>query len=228
MTRRALAFALTLVACAGVLRAEDGVVTVKLGVEVPRTIDDVKAANLAYGPKQDIDPDTGETHVYLPYGNNPALYWGPVDGGLADPKPGSCAEFYSASSDKVAGLTYKLVFDKPVAAFRCFVGYSELVLAPTCVAGAEYSVDGKTWTTIKEHPKGTRAVAAPFVDKFATITGLDTRMLYVRFYARDGANPTATGGPEMYLKMRISGDVGWGDSATTFFTGQNQIWVTAK
>lgn len=207
--------------------AEDGVLQVKVGAVIERSIDQVKAANCAWGPKQDIDATTGETHVYLPYGSDSKLYW-KVDGSLSDAKVGASAEFYSTSSNIPASLTYKLAFDKPIKSFRCQVNYAEQVMAPSCVAGLEYSLDGKAWKTVFEHPKGTRAVTAPLIPNSNTIVGLDTKALFLRIYARDGANPIATSGPEMYLKVRISGDPGWGDAATTFAQSQSQVWVTAK
>ena len=205
--------------------AQDGVVAVKLGQTIARSLDDVKAAGYAYGPKQDADPSTGETRVYLPYGKNPKLYYGEVRGGLGDASATALAEFCSLTSNSRDELTYKLEFDKPISGFKFSAGYSELVMGPTCVAGVEYSVDGKDWKTLKETPKGTRSVVAPFADKVAA-TGLNTKTLFLRLYARDSANPAADTGPEMYFKLRISGDPGWGDAATTFFTCQNQIWVT--
>ena len=52
----------------------DGIVEVRLGATIQRTWDQVKADNYAYGPKQQYDTATGETHIYLPYGDDWKLY----------------------------------------------------------------------------------------------------------------------------------------------------------
>lgn len=214
------------IAAVAPLHAADGVVQVKLGAIVVRTFEQVQADGMRYAPKQDFEPATNETRVYLPYGGNRKLYH-EVVGQLSDPAVGSCAEFVCDGGDKASSLTYKLAFDKPIASFRCRIGYTELVQAPTSVAGVEYSLDGKAWKTVKEHPKGTKSVVDLCPDTVA-VTGLNTKLLYLRMYARDSANPTAASGPEMYLKSRISGDPGWGDATSTFFNSQNQVWVTGK
>jgi len=206
------------------LLAQDGI-SVKLGQPVARSFDDVKAAGYAYGPKQDIDASSGETHIYLPYGNNPKLYAEGTRGATED-ATGHVAVFHSSDGNSRAQLTYKLNFDKPISALKFWAGNAEVNLAGSSVAGVEYSVDGKEWKTLKEWPKATNNVVEPFADKVGA-TGLNTSTLYIRIYTRDSANPTSDGGPQMWIKMRTSGDPTWGDASSTFFTNQNQVWVTS-
>lgn len=209
------------------LAAEDGALPIGINAQVPRSLDDVKAANFAYGPKQTVDPATGETCVYLPYGNNPKLYWQPVRGTLSDAGADSLAEYVSSPGGAESGaLTYKLVLNKAITGFRFAIGYAELVLDPDCVAGLEYSTDGTKWTVAREL-KGANSVVSPFPGN-VDVRGLDTRVLFLRVYARNANSPTATSGSGMYLKMRISGNASWGDAATTFFDAQPRVWLKAK
>ena len=198
-----------------------GVVAIQLGATIERTMDQVKADNYAYGPKQDVDATTGETHVYLPYGVKSSLYFGQVLGYCTDPTADHVAEYFTRSSNERGVLTYKMTFDKPISEFRFFVGYAEVALAEKCVAGAEYSVDGKEWKTLKEYAKGTPYNVNPFVPSDTKAAGLNTKELLVRIYTRNSADPTAASGPEEYLKLHMAGLPG-----DTFFAEQLQIWVT--
>ncbi len=65
----------------------------KLGTTVGRTWEQVKADKYVYGPKQEY-LNSGETHIYLPYGNNAKLY-DEVAGTLSDATPGAVALFHS-------------------------------------------------------------------------------------------------------------------------------------
>lgn len=207
---------------------EPGTITVKLGTTIPRSLEDVKAAGFAWGPKQDVDPATRETCVYLPYGAQFLNYSGPVRGLLSDAGQNAIPEFVSSPGGEGSGqLTYKLEFDRPIRAFRFAIGYAETVLEPTCAAGLEYSADGKTWAIAKE-VKGQSLVASPFPGPNTAVDGLDTTTLFLRIYARNTSDTSATTGSGMYLKVRMAGDPSWGDAATTFFTGQARVWLIAK
>jgi hypothetical protein len=211
--------------CAGLTAAEPGTIEVRLGKTISRSLDDVRAAGFAYGPKQDVE-GSGETCVYLPYGARFLNYRGVVKGQLTDAGPDSMPEFVSSSGGQTAGqLTYRLDFDRPIKAFRFAIGYAETVLEPTCSAGVEYSTDEKAWTLAKEI-RGESKVVAPFPAAVTAVDGLDTRTLYLRVFARNSSNPAANSG--MYLKVRLAGNPAWGDSTTTFFTGQARVWLTTK
>jgi hypothetical protein len=204
----------------------DNVTNITLGKTIERSWDEVKADNYAYGPKQDYNARTGETHVYLPYGNDTSLY-AEVKGILEDASRHGMAKFRSAPAPGTpgsanAGLTFKLHFDKPIASFRYEDGWVEFSLAPDTVGGAEYSVDGKTWITMKEtHQSGQ-------VNSFAggfQAHGLNTDTLYIRYYTRSPKDPQATG-PGRGLAFWMSGDPNWGDASRTFFVRQLQVWVS--
>ena len=146
-----------------------------------------------------------------------------VRGTLADAAPGSSALFNSSSGNDNAVLTYKLRFDQPIGAFRFSAGWSELGLANNTVAGVEYSEDGLEWKTIREVKGAGKASGnvEPLVKDFKA-TALNTDTLYLRCYSRDPQNPQSSG-PGRWFKIRLSGDPGWGDAATTFFSCQLQV-----
>ena len=204
--------------------AADGVIEIELGATIQRTWDQVKADNYAYGPKQRYDATTGETHIYLPYGNNRNLYH-EVRGTLYDPKPGAVAKFHSPDGNTNAVLCFKLHFDRPIGEFRFAANWSELGLAPSTVAGVEYSDDGRNWRAIREVRGADKAggIVEPLVRDFKA-TGLLTQTLYIRCFSRDPANPEASG-PGRWLQIWMAGDPSWGDAATTFFERQLQLWV---
>jgi len=202
-----------------------GTIEVKLGQTIARTLDQIKADNFAYGPKQDYNAKADETHIYLPYGDNPKLYT-EVRGALVDPKAGSVGKFKSPDGKTNAALTYKLHFDKPIGTFRFQASFAELDLRPDTVAGVEFSADGKTWETlyeIKGDDKGIKRVPA-FV-KDATVIDLNRQTLFIRIFTRDPKNPDASG-PGRWIQLWMAGDPGWGDAATTFAARQMQVWVT--
>jgi len=202
-----------------------GVIEIKVGKTIERTWEQVQADNYAYGPKQDYDAASGETHIYLPYGSNRKLYH-QVRGSLYDPKRGAVAKFHSADGNTNAVLTFRLHFDRPIGGLRFAANWTELGLAENTVAGVEYSDDGQTWRTIRE-VKGAekrRGIVEPFVHGFKA-TGLNTRTLYIRYYSRDPKRPQAHG-PGRWLQIWMAGDPSWGDAATTFFARQLQLWVT--
>jgi hypothetical protein len=206
-------------------RAGAGSIEVKLGTTVERSWEQVKADKYDYGPKQEYDAVAGETHIYLPYGTNSALY-DEVAGALADPAPGSTAMFNSQSGSDNAALAFKLHFDQRIGALRFSAGWAEIGVAKNTVAGAEYSEDGRQWKTISEvkgSEKDSGAIEPLFKESKAA--GLNTDTLYIRLYTRDPEAPQASG-PGRWLKLRMSGDPSWGDAATTFFSNQLQVWVT--
>ncbi|MBC8869809.1 MAG: cellulase family glycosylhydrolase [Planctomycetes bacterium] len=210
---------------AGAARARPGVVEIKLGATIPRTWKQVQAHQYAYGPKQDYDAATGETHIYLPYGNNRRLYH-ESRGALYDPQPGRAAKFHSSDGNTEAGLCFQLHFDRPIGAFRYAANWSEFGLASNTVAGVEYSIDGRHWKTIREI-KGAQqqtGIINTFVEDFKA-TDLYTQTLYLRYYSRDPKKPGAFG-PGRWLQIWMAGDPSWGDAATTFFERQLQVWAT--
>ena len=203
-------------------QGEAGVVDVKLGATVQRTLDQVQADHYAYGPRQEYDAKSGETHVYLPYGKDSKLY-SAVRGTLTDPTAKGLALFVSQDGNTSAVLTYKLHFDKRIGSFRYWAGWSEIGLSETTVAGVEYSSDGIEWKPMVEIKGPKSSIVEPLVSNFKA-EGLNTDTLYVRYFTRDPNNPDGDG-PGRWLKLRMSGDPSWGDAATTFFNCQHQIWV---
>lgn len=223
MRNRILATAIFM-ASSFALCARAGSIEIKLGTTIERTWQQVKADHFAYGPKQDYDARSGETHVYLPYGNKPELY-DDVHGTLTDVTAKSLALFHSAAGDSNATLTYKLHFDQRIGTLRFKAGWAEVGLRDDTVAGVEYSEDGLQWRTIREikgadKPNG---IVEPLVKDFKA-TDLNTDMLYIRLYSRDPSNPENSG-PGRWLQVRMSGDPSWRDIATTFFSNQLQVWV---
>ncbi len=211
---------------AGSAWADENTIDIKIGTSVKRTIDDLKSADYAYGPKQDFDASAKETHIWLPYGSK-GVYFETVGIKNVDPEPGKVAMMYNG----VDGYTpvswgYKLKFDKPITGFRMGCSMAELGLK-NAVAGVEYSTDGKTWTVYKQvENKGGNV--QPFVKPTENkITGLNTTDLYIRFYSRSKSDPTATRADGAWFKLWTAGDPSWGDAATTFFNIQPQIWVTS-
>ena len=201
---------------------------VKVGESVARTWDQLKADRFVYGPRQDVEAATGKTVIYLPYGNAKGAYY-ELQGFLADAASGQVAEFRGLNGDTNAVLTFRLHFDKDISSFGYHSGWVELKLADSSVAGVEYSLDGNAWKPIREmsgkESKVGGGIVEPFVNDFKA-EGLRTKDLYIRYYTRDPANPSANG-PGRWLKMRTSGDPGWGDASRTFFANQPQVWVVA-
>ncbi len=189
-----------------------------------RTSEQVKADRYAYGPKQQYNASSGETHIYLPYGAEPRVYH-ELSGVISNPTPGALALFQSSSGEVNAVLTFKLHVNQRIGTMRFSTGWVELGLADNTVAGVEYSEDGKRWQTIREI-KGSEtatAIVEPLVKDFKT-TGLNTETLYIRLYSRNPEAPQASG-PGRWLKVRMSGDPSWGDADTSFFSSQVQVWV---
>ena len=213
---------LAVIVLVGVARAENGVIEVKLGTTVGRTWEQVKADKYVYGPKQE-HLNSGETHIYLPYGKNAKLY-DEVAGTLSDATPGAVALFHSASGDDNAVLTFQLHFDQRVGTLRFRAGWAELGLAANTVAGVEYSEDGREWKTIREIKGSDKpGIVEPLVSDFKA-ADLNTDTLFIRLYSRDPKNPAGSG-PGRWLQLRTAGDPNWGDAATSFFTNQLQVWV---
>jgi hypothetical protein len=201
---------------------------VRLGETVPRTWAQVKAAGYAWGPRQSFDAASGETLVWLPYGRDLAHYARVRGLVLYDPRPGTPAKAHSRANEADAELTFQLRFDRPVGAFRFEDNWSEIHLAPGGEAGAEYSVDGRTWVTMRAYPgeEGVSGIHEPFAGPFAA-TGLDTRRLLLRYYAR-APRVESVPGPRRWMQIWMAGDPGWGDIATTFFERQLQVRVALR
>ena len=184
--------------CARALAAETGkTLDIKLGQTIQRTWDDVKKAGYAYGPKQEFDPSSQETHVWLPYGSEGRV--------LRDrrrkihrsrPCPKDALWCVSVNGNTSGRLVFKLHFDKPIGGFRFSAGWSEWGVGGDTVGGVEYSVDGRKWTTIRElnEAKAQARIIDQFVDGQKTFSGLNTRDLYIRCYSRDKNNPEADSG----------------------------------
>jgi hypothetical protein len=231
-TRQLGLFGLTLslaAVCAGALAAQTGkTLEIKLGETIPRTWDDVKKADYAYGPKQEFEPSTQETHVWLPYGSK-GEYFEVAGVKFTEPGPPEGCPLVVSTADNVSGrLVFKLHFDKPIGALRFSAGWSEWGVGGNTVGGVEYSVDGRKWTTIRQinEAQAQARIIDQFVDGQKTFGGLNTRDLYIRCYSRDKTNPEADSGPGRWMKFRMAGDLAWGDVATTFFNCQFQLWVT--
>lgn len=199
---------------------------VKLGQTISRSWDDVEKAGYAYGPKQEFDSKTKETHIWLPYGSK-GVYYETAGMTMSDPGPqGTGTPLAMTRDGETSGrLVYKLRFDKPVGGFRLAAGWSEWGVGNGSVGGAEYSTDGQKWTLLREVSAG--GLVEPLLDPSTTkVSGLHTREIYIRFFSRDKANPGNDFGPNRWMKMRMGGDPAWGDRAETFFKSQLQIWVS--
>jgi len=204
----------------------DGTLDIKIGQTIERTWDDVKKADYAYGPKQEVDSDTKETHIWLPYGSR-GVYFETAGVKLTDPGPdGTGTPLVVTTDGNTSGrLVFKLHFDRPVSAFRFAAGWSEWGVGNGTVGGVEYSTDGRKWSTLHEVSQG--GIVEPFVDAGKSkVTGLKTQDLYIRCYSRDKNHPGNDFGPGRWMKFRMAGDPAWGDAATTFFNCQMQVWVT--
>ena len=201
-----------------------GTIEIKRDETVPRTYDAVKADGYAYGPKQEFDATAKETHIWLPYGSK-GVYNELVGVQVIDPAPGRCGMMMGTDGFTCVTWGYKLHFDKPISGFRMLTSLAEIGLK-NAVAGVEYSVDGQKWIPLKESEKN--GIDNKFVNPAtAKVTGLKTQDLYLRFFSRDKANPTASRADGAFFKMWTCGDPGWGDANTTFFNIQPQVWVTA-
>ena len=145
----------------------------------------MKKADYAYGPKQEFDAATKETHIWLPYGSK-GVYFETAGVNFTEPGPEERARpWWSRVDGNTSGrLVFKLHFDQPIAAFRFAAGWSEWGVGNGTVGGIEYSTDGQKWTTIREVSAG--GIVEPFVDAGKSkVTGLKTQDLYIRCYSRD-------------------------------------------
>jgi polysaccharide biosynthesis protein PslG len=231
--QRLCGLAVLLVAAGGTALAADNgkTIEVRLGQTVQRTWDDVKKADYAYGPKQEYDAASRETHIWLPYGTK-GVYFEAGGVTLSDPGPlpgTGCPLVTVANGDTSGRLVFKLHFDAPIGAMRCYAGWSEWGVGGDTVGGVEYSADGQKWTAIRQidEAKAEARTIEPLADGKKTFGGLNTRDLYIRCYSRDRNNPDAGSGPGRWMKLRMGGDPAWGDVAKTFFSCQLQLWVTA-
>jgi hypothetical protein len=213
-------------------KATTGLIPVRIKHTTERTWQQVQDDKYAYGPKQEYDGDTGETHVWLPYGKDTSLYF-EVQGNLSDPGEVGTNGRSCLVNPQDAGttclVTYKAVFDKPITSFRFEVGYQELNLGEKSAAGIEYSLNGKKWVTIQEvkgsEPGGTGFKMGGNFGKDLTVKNIVTQQLYLRVYARDASDPENRHGDTRWLRVILAGDPAWGDAARTFFACQPQLWV---
>lgn len=211
-------------ALGGTASADTGhTLEIKLGESISRTWDQVQAEGYVYGPKQELDSTTGETHVWLPYGGKAPYY---EVSGLqfteASPQKNGLPLVMSIDGNTPGHLVFKFHFDKPVASARLFAGWSEWGVKDASVGGIEYSIDGRNWTTIREVNKP--GIISTFLPQTAPIaTNLKTSELYLRFYSR---NKTDAAGQNYWMKFRMAGDPAWSDASATFFNQQLQLWVT--
>ncbi len=214
---------------ANVFAAETGkTLEIKLGTEIPRSWDDVKKTAYAYGPKQEFDPSTQETHIWLPYGNK-GEYFETAGVKFTDPGSSTGWPLVVTVNDHTSGrLVFKLHFDKPIGGFRFSAGWSEWGVGGNTVGGVEYSVDGRKWTTIRQldETKAQARIIDQFIDGGKTLGGWKTQDLYLRCYSRDKNHPDTPSGPGRWMKFCMAGDPAWGDAARTFFDRQFQLWVT--
>ena len=217
--------AVTMALAAGAFAETGKTIEVTTGKTIARSWDDVKAANYAYGPKQEYDAATKQTHIYLPYGAD-GLYFQMQGVNLTAPgSDGTGTPLVLTTDGSTSGtLVYRLHFDKAITSLQFYAGWSEWGVGDGTVGGAEFSTDGRKWTTIAEIDKG--GIIEPLADGKKVFDGLKAQDLYVRLYSRDKNNPEAAFGPNRWMKIRMAGDPGWGDASTTFFRAQMQLWVT--
>ena len=206
--------------------ASGATLEIKLGQTIERSWTAVEKAGFAYGPKQEVDEKTKETHVWLPYGSK-GVYYETTGLAMTDPAMEGTGTPLAMSVDGNASgrLVYKLRFDKPIGGFRLFAGWSEWGVRNGTVGGAEYSTDGKVWTVLREI--ASNGLVEPLLDPATTkVEGLHTRELYLSFFSRDKADPNKDFGPNRWMKLRMGGNPAWGDRADTFFKNQLQLWVS--
>jgi len=209
----------------GVGQSGAGTIEVRLGDTIERGWADVERDGYAYGPKQAYHADTRETQIWLPYGKE-GVYHETAGLKISDPGPEGAGVALATTMDgNTSGrLVYALRFDKPIGAFRVSAGWSEWGVGGATVGGVEYSVDGRSWNSIREI--SAKGIVEPLLSPAtAKVEDLHTRSLYLRFYTRDKANPDSDFGPNRWMKLRLTGDPAWGDRAQTFFRSQVQLWV---
>jgi hypothetical protein len=233
-TAAIIAMPLPLAAAQSKAKGTEGVIPVKINATINRTWKQVQDDKFVYGPKQEVDNDTNETHVWLPYGKDTSLYH-EVQGVLSDPgevgNNGRSTLINPQDASTTCSVTYKVVFNKPITSFRFTVGWQELNLGEKSAAGIEYSLNGKKWVTIQE-TKGSDPGATGFkmsgvFGKDMTVKNIVTQQLFLRVYARDAQNSEDRHGDTRWLRLILSGDPAWGDAERTFFAAQPQLWVAA-
>ena len=110
----------------------------------------MKKAAYAYGPKQEFDPSSQETHVWLPYGSTGACFE-TAGVKLTDPGPSWKDALWclSVNGNTSGRLVFKLHLNKPIGGFRFYAGWSERGVGGETVGGVGYSVDGE----VDHHPR---------------------------------------------------------------------------
>lgn len=206
---------------------KEGGIKVRLGKDIDRPYDKVVKDKFAYGPKQDYDKKTKLTHIYLPYGDNPALY-AEVKGTLTNPSLETGVGKFHCNGPNPGILTYKIEFDRPISELTFSSGRFEYGLTKGTVAGIEYSANGKKWNTIKEiegKDEKDNDIVKNFVENFKA-EGLNTKVIYIRYYSRSEKKAITQGG--LWIQLWLAGNPNWGDVQKTFFIHQPQIWVKKK
>ncbi|MFA7345670.1 MAG: hypothetical protein WC003_15330, partial [Terrimicrobiaceae bacterium] len=190
---------------------------------VVRSWDKVKVNGYAYGLSQ--KKEAGETHIWLPYGNERGWYYEIEGGVLESTGSGVRAGFLVEKCSQAAWLTLKFHFARPIQSFRLSCGPADFQ-SVNAVAGIEYSVDGKTWTPFSKPSQGGKM--DKLVDsKGPNVQGLDTQELYLRCFVRDRNDPAKLD-PGTSFRAHMGGNVMWGDASVTFAQAQWQMWVTPK
>ena len=192
------------------------VLDVKLSQAIERPWVDVKTDGYVYAPEQEV-MKTGETHIWLPFGNVRGVYYA-LDGlVLTDTAPMSPASLVCGASVTDGSMTLKFRFDKPIKAFRFCGGRCEFN-PHGAVMGFEYRVDGKDWLPLCKTEEGGLHEHFPKPEE-ATVSGLSTQTLLLRFFIRETTARTQ-------LHLRMGGDPQWGDASYTFHAAQGQLWVS--
>ena len=191
---------------------------------IPRTWDDVKKAGYAYGPKQEFDPSSQETHVWLPYGSKGA-YFETAGVKLTDPGPPEDAlgDVHQRQHQRPAGL--QAPFRQTDRRFRFSAGWSEWSVGGDTVGGVEYSVDGQKWTTIRQlaEAKAQARIIDQFVDGQRHSAAEHAGPLHSLLQPRQDHREADSG--RALDEISHGRRPGLGDVATTFFNCQFQLWV---
>lgn len=193
---------------------------VDLGKDIERNWDQVKANGYRYGARQKREGK--EIHIWLPYEEEPGLYYELEGFQLEATRHDNPAELVYSGGGKQGKLTLKFRFSAPIAGFRLKTGPVNFQ-AHGAVAGFEYSADGKNWKPFHEISGGGQINR--WIDpKGPKAEGLNTRDLYLRCYVR-GPGGSAGVPDNTRLRARMAGDVRWGDASRTFSQAQWQMWV---
>lgn len=208
-------------------KPKPGGIKVRLSKTIDRDYKKVVKDKFAYGPKQEYDRKTKTTHIWLPYGNNPELYY-EVKGILTDPSEENKQAKFRCSGGHPGSLTYKIEFDRAITEFTFAMTWFEYGLTKGTECGVEYSVNGRNWKTMKKvegKEENDKHAVKQFI-KDAKIEGLNTKVLYIKIYSKSNKKAITQGG--QWIHFWMTGNPNWGDIQKTFFIHQPQIWVKRK